>query len=142
MDKNRLLMELDRNNFQVFHFNEAICHVRLEDDFEIILQLSNGSVPAKRAQLLKAVLKSYDMYLEKAVRQLRQFHIDIGESCDPYGLFVGEFSFGSHGWHLFDGFTISLKREDGTENDPLNAEVYTVQFKENGWPLGIDLWFE
>ncbi len=58
------------------------------------------------------------------------------------GIYAGEFSHETYGFHIFDGFTLSLKREDGTDADLLNLDVYTVQFKNDGHPIGAALWFE
>ena len=93
-------------------------------------------------ELLKHILQNYEICIQKAVRQLKSFHIDIEENYCIYGLYVGEFNFGSHRLNVFDGFTISLKKDDGILGDELNLDVYTVQFKIDGHPLGVDLWFE
>lgn len=66
----------------------------------------------------------------------------MGADYFPCGIYVGEFSHGTYGFHIFDGFTISLKRGDGTDEDFLNLDVYTVQFKADGRPIGVVLWFE
>lgn len=142
MDMSQLLIELNKNNFEVFHFNQNMCYLSLKDDFEIILQLSNHAICSNRADLLKDILQNYNVYLEKAIQQLKRFHIKIDKTYFSYGIFVGKFSFGTHGLNLLDGFTISLKRSSGNADDYLNLDVYTVQFKSNGQPLGIDLWFE
>lgn len=142
MDISQLLMELNENNFEIFHFNKNVCYINLKNDFEIMLQLSNNSISKKRVDLLKDILQNYNAYMEKAIKQLKMFNIEIGENYFPYGIFVGEFSFGTHGLNLFDGFTISVKRSDGNSHDYLNVDVYTVQFKSDGYPLGVDLWFE
>lgn len=137
-----LCNELNKNNFEIFRCGQGICHLRLDDDCEILVQLYDGSISKERMELLKQILQNYETYLEKAVRHLKAFQIDIGENYFSYGIYVGEFSFGSHGFQIFDGFTISLKRAKGTLEDALNLDVYTIQFKKNGHPLGVDLWFE
>lgn len=142
MDRSDLLIELNKGNFEPFHVNQNEYCLELHDDLEIIMQLSNGSISVKRVDLLKNILENYEMYMGKAVEQLKRFHLDIGDDYFPYGIFVGEFNFGSHGLNLFDGFTISLKRANGNIHDYLNLDVYTVQFKADGQPLGVHLWFE
>ncbi len=142
MNRHELLIELNKDNFSFFHMGQDECHIRLDDDSEIIIQLSDGSISEKRMDLLKKILKNYEKDIAKAVRYLKNFDLDIGDNCFLYGIFVGEFNFGSHGRYLFDGFTVSLKRENGTIQDPQNSGIYTVQFKADGWPLGISLWFE
>lgn len=142
MNMDGLLKELHKGNYNIFQYNKNICHLALENEFEILIQLSNHSVLEKRMELLKHILQNYETYMQKAVRQLKAFHIDIGENYFTYGIYVGEFNFGSHGFHVFDGFTISLKKDDSVSEDEWNLDVYTVQFKSDGHPLGIDLWFE
>lgn len=126
----------------MFQLSDNIFYLRLQDDSEIIVQSSNGSLPQNRIALLKHILENYEQYMERSIRQLKGFHIDIGENYFLYGIYIGEFSFGTHGMHMFDGFTISLKRGDGSAEDPLNMDVYTIQFKQNRHSLGVDLWFE
>lgn len=92
--------------------------------------------------MLKHILQNYEICIQKAIRQLKSFHIDIRENYFIYGLYVGEFNFGSFGLNVFDGFAISLKKDDGILGYELNLDVYTVQFKIDGQPLGVDLWFE
>ena len=142
MNRHELLTELNKDNFEFFHIGQDECHVRLDDDLEIMVQLSGGSISKKRMDLLKKILENYEKDIAKAVQQLKSFDLDIGDSYFLYGIFVGEFNFGSHGRHLFDGFTVSLKSKDGTIQDELNLGIYTVQFKADGWPLGVSLWFE
>lgn len=142
MNRYELLTELNKDNFEFFHIGKDECHVRLDDDLEIMVQLSNGSMSKKRMDLLKNILENYEKNISKAVQQLKAFDIDIGDNYFLYGIFVGEFNFGSHGRHLFDGFTVSLKRENGNMQDELNLDIYTVQFKACGWSLGVSLWFE
>ncbi len=142
MNKHELLTELNKDNFEFFHIGQNECHVRLDDDLEIIVQLSGDSISKKRMDLLKNILENYEKNIAKAVRQLKAFDLDIGEHYFLYGIFVGEFNFGSHGQNLFDGYTISLKKEDGNLQDELNLNIYTVQFKADTWPLGVSLWFE
>ena len=139
-----LLIELNKSNFTMFNYdyegNE--CHLELKDDFEIMLQLSNGVLSKQRIELLKHVLQNYEKYTSLAIKHLKSFNIDIGDNYFSYGVYIGEYSFGTHVFHIFDGFTVSLKREMGEADDYLNMRVYTVQFKNDGRPLGIDLWFE
>lgn len=142
MDKNDLLKELNKNNFNIFKYDNDVCYLSLEDDSEILLQLSNNSISEKRIELLKHILKNYETYIEKAIKQLKLFNIDIGENYFIYGIYVGEFSFGTHGFQIFDGFTISLKKDDSISEDYWNLNVYTIQFKNDGHTLGVDLWFE
>ena len=142
MNKDDVLKALNQNNFEIFRCSQGMSHLRLEDDFEILVQLCNGSISEKRMELLKHILQNYETYLTKATQQLKAFQIEIGENYFSYGIYVGEFSFGTHGFQMFDGFTISLKRAEGTIEDYLNLDVYTIQFKSNGHPLGVDLWFE
>ncbi|MBM6725344.1 hypothetical protein [Pseudoflavonifractor phocaeensis] len=142
MNRHDLFIELNKSNFEFFHVGQYECHVRLDDDSEFMVQLSGGSISKKRMDLLKNILENYEKNITKAVQQLKAFDLDIGENYFLYGIFVGEFNFGSHGRYLFDGFTVSLKREDGTIQDKLNLGIYTVQFKADGWPLGVTLWFE
>ena len=87
-------------------------------------------------------MQNYEICIQKAVRQLKSFHIDIEENYFIYGLYVGEFNFGSFGLNVFDGFAISLKKDDGILGSELNLEVYIVLFKSDGHHLGVDLWFE
>ena len=87
-------------------------------------------------------MQNYEICIQKAVRQLKSFNIDIEENYFIYGLYVGEFNFGSFGLNVFDGFAISLKKDDGILGYELNLDVYIVQFKIDGQPLGVDLWFE
>ena len=87
-------------------------------------------------------MQNYEICIHKAIRQLKSFHIDIRENYFIYGLYVGEFNFGSFGLNVFDGFAISLKKDDGILGYELNLDVYTVQFKIDGHHLGVDLWFE
>lgn len=142
MNKNDLLKELNKENYDIFIYNKDICHLALDNEFEILIQLTNNSVSKKRIELLKHILQNYETYIQKAVKQLKSFHIDIGENYYTYGIYVGEFNFGSHGFNVFDGFTISLKKDDSVSEDEWNLDVYTVQFKSDGHPLGVDLWFE
>ena len=142
MDRKDLLSRLRQNSFEGFHFGGNTCHLSLRDDCEVMLQLTDGAVPRKRAELLASVLENYDSCLENAARCLESFGIDIGRDPFPYGVYVGEYSYGAHGPRLIDGFTISLKREDGTAEDPLNAAVYTALFHRDGRAIGAGLWLE
>lgn len=142
MNRNDLLLALKENNIAIFRQSDHIFHLRLQDDLEIIVQEANGVIPQERVELLKHILENEKQYIEKAMRQLKSFHIEIGEDYFCYGIYVGAFPFGTHGLHMFDGFTMSFKRGEGCAEDPLNMNVYTVQFKQNGHPLGVDLWFE
>ena len=114
----------------------------MKNDFEIMLQFSNGVLSKQRIELLKHVLQYYENYTSIAIKPLKSFNIDMGDDYFSYCVYIGEYSFGTHVFHIFDGFTVSLKREMGEADDYLNMRVYTVQFKNDGRPLGIDLWFE
>ncbi len=145
MSMKELLLELDRNHLDVFQYDDEddhSCYVDLEDDFGIVLQLSEKSILAERVELLKRILRDYDNYVEAALRCLNSYGIDLAGGYFSSGIYVGEFSYGTYGFHIFDGFTLSLKREEGSVSDSLNLDVYTVQFKNDGSPLGAALWFE
>lgn len=142
MNQKELLAQLEQNCFDSFHFGDNICHLELQDGTEVIVQLSDHTISKERVECLKHVLENHETYLVKAVKRMQSFGVEIGEPYFSYGIYVGEFRFGTHGFHMFDGFTISLKREDGTTEDPFNLDVFTVQFKRDGHPLGVDLWFE
>ena len=145
MNQKELLAQLEQNCFDSFHFGhfgDDMCHLGLQDGTEVIVQLSDHTISKERVECLKHVLANHETYLVKAVEQIQSFGVEIGESYFSYGIYVGEFSFGTHGFQMFDGFAISLKREDGTTEDPFNLDVFTVQFKRDGHPLGVDLWFE
>ena len=77
-------------------------------------------------------MQNYEICIQKAVRQLKSFHIDIEENYFIYGSYVGEFNFGSFGLNVFDGFAISLKKDDGILGYELNLYVYIVLFKSDG----------
>ena len=43
MNRHELLTELNKDNFEFFHIGQDECHVRLDDDLEImVLFLRNG----------------------------------------------------------------------------------------------------
>lgn len=105
LDRENLLIALNKNNFNIFHYNENECYLSLKDDEEILLQLSDNSIPEERINLLKHILRNYETYIHKAVGHLKAFGIDMENNHFTYGVYVGE-------------------------------------FKSDGHPLGIDLWFE
>lgn len=151
MSMEEFLTELEGNHQEVFQYycedgicgvENNTCEVNLEDDIGIVLQLSGETIPIERMKLLKKILRDWRGYVEKALRFLKGYQIDLGEDYFPCGIYVGEFSYGTYGFRIFDGFTISLKRGDGMAEDFLNLDVYTVQFKQDGHPLGVALWFE
>lgn len=143
-DTNTLLLELNKGNLGMFRYDyeDHTCFIDLENDLGIILQLSGKSIVKERIELLKNILQNYENYIEAAVNFLKSYQFDLGKNYFLDGIYVGEFSHGTYGFHIFDGFTLSLKREDGTDADLLNLDVYTVQFKNDGHPIGAALWFE
>ena len=80
MNKDDVLKALNQNNFGIFRCSQGMSHLRLEDDFEILVQLCNGSISEKRMELLKHILQNYETYLTKATQQLKAFQIEIGEN--------------------------------------------------------------
>lgn len=140
LDREKLLIELNKSNFEIFHYNENECFVSLEEDEEILLQLSGKTISKESITLLKHILQNYETYIQKAVQHLKAFDIDIENNYFVYGIYVGKFGFAAHGFNILNGFTISLKRWESIE--PLNPEVFTVHFKNDGEPLGVHLWFE
>lgn len=80
MNRHELLTELNKDNFEFFHIGQDECHVRLDDDLEIMVQLSGGSISKKRMDLLKKILENYEKDIAKAVQQLKSFDLDIGDS--------------------------------------------------------------
>lgn len=142
LDREKLLAELDKNNLDIFHYNYSSneCFVRLGNDEEILLQLSENAVPKKSISLLIHILQDHAAYIQKAARYLKDFDIDIENNYFVYGIYVGEFCLKAHGFNTLNGFSISLKRWDSI--DPLNPGVFTVRFKIDGTPFGVDLWFE
>lgn len=140
LDRTRLLTELDKSNFEIFHYNDNECCISLENDEEILVQLSRKSISREHVNLLKHILENHETYIQKAVQHLKSFGIDMENNYYVYGIYVGEFGFEAHGLHICNGFTISLKKWENI--DPLNPDVFTVRFKGDGSPLGADLWFE
>lgn len=151
MSMEEFLAELEQNHQEMLQYycedgicrvENNTCEVNLKDDIGIVLQLSNETIPIVRMELLKKILRDWRSYVEKALHFLKGYRIDLGADYFPCGIYVGEFSYGTYGFRIFDGFTISLKRGDGTDEDFLNLDVYTVQFKADGRPIGVVLWFE
>lgn len=77
MNKNDLLLALKENNVAIFRQSDHIFHLQLQDDLEIIVQESNGVIPQERMELLKHILENEKQYIEKAMRQLKSFHIAL-----------------------------------------------------------------
>ncbi len=138
MDRAKLLTALEQGDYESFHMREHACHLCLDDGCEILVQCDGGTVPEARMALLRHVLQNEEAYLDTARRRLRPLGIRLGGELRLYGIYAGQFSFGAHGLHLFDGFTVSLAQPSA---DGLSLDVYTVQFKADGWPLGASVWF-
>ena len=122
MSMEEFLAELEQNHQEMLQYycedgicrvENNTCEVNLKDDIGIVLQLSNETIPIVRMELLKKVLRDWHGYVEKALHFLKGYRIDLGADYFPCGIYVGEFSYGTYGFRMFDGFTISLKRGDG-----------------------------
>lgn len=140
LDRERLLIELNNNNFEIFiyNYNTQKCILELKDDEEILIKLSDNIIPKERMNLLRHILQNYESYIQKALKYMKIYNIDIGNDYDVYGIYVGEFTL-PHETKIIDGFTITLER--WTEENLLTTDLFSVQFTKDGIPQGISLWF-
>lgn len=141
LDREKLLIELNNNNFEIFiyNYNTQSSILTLENDEEIVIQLSNNLISKERVNLLKHILQNYDNYIQKVIKYIKIYNIDIGNDYSVYGIYVGEFTTPS-GTIMIDGFTITLAK--WTEQNILTTDLVTVQFTKKGVPLGVSLWFD
>ncbi len=137
-----LINKLDKLQINDFDFNSDrfyTCISYSDDDIEICFQATDRKIPLDITNLAVAVFKDFENYKQAAMDRLKSWVSD--EDYFVVGVYFGTFLCDAHAnERYFNGFTITLKKWSDSYDDIYT--LYTIKFKSDGWPIGMEMWFE
>ncbi|MEW9094606.1 MAG: hypothetical protein AB2417_05940 [Clostridiaceae bacterium] len=109
----------------------------LDNSVEVYIQGDYKEADEYYIELADKILKSYEKHKATALDRLKNW-LPYKESYSCDTIDFGDYEYGPG--RSFVGFKMNFKRNCKDYNDIYTN--YTIKFKEDGWPIGLEMWFD
>lgn len=138
-----IIEKLKSNNINNFKYdnNEYYTDITFEKDenVELIFEAKNRVISEEIINCSVNTLENLDSYKEKAIQYMNNWI-----KADKYNYWLIDIFFGNYNYayndNMFNGFTMTFGKN--YDNYDGCYERYTVKFRKNGFPVGLEIWID